>query len=176
MIIGFLVGILVVPRGTGWGSAGELTRKAQPSPSRDPFPERLRVINRGREGEPIDVLKFLVPGKTTIVAFTSEFCEPCKKMAARLEELVKKRGDVVVNHVEINRPGVEGIDFESPVAHQYKIRFTPYLKVFDPNGKLLIEGKPALAKVGELVQKGNAGQPTSPVPAVPSSDQGRPVQ
>ena len=49
--------------------------------------------------------------------------------------------------VDLNRPGVEGIDWESPVAQQYGMNSIPHFKVFGPDGKLQAEGKEARALV-----------------------------
>jgi len=90
----------------------------------------------------------LVAGKTTVFDFYSDFCPPCVAMTPKLEKLHQSRADVVVVKVDINRPGVKGIDWKSPVAQQYKLRSIPHLKVFGPTGKLVAEGDDARAMVG----------------------------
>lgn len=114
--------------------------------------ERHRHINRGAEGQEITIQNYLVSGKTNIFDFYSDYCPPCREVAPLLEVLAKRRTDVVVNKVDINRPGVEGIDWSSPVALQYNLHSIPHFKVFDASGRLLAEGEPASQMVMQLLQ------------------------
>lgn len=103
-------------------------------------PEKPEHIAQGAR---VDIKDYLVPGKTTIFDFTSQFCPPCRAVAPRLEKLHETREDVVVVKIDINRPNVKGIDWNSPVAQQYGLRSVPNFKVFGPDGKLVAEGKEA---------------------------------
>jgi thiol-disulfide isomerase/thioredoxin len=95
------------------------------------------------QGKEVTLADYLVPGKTTIFDFYSEYCPPCRAIAPRLEKLHMTRDDIVVVKVDINRPGVKGIDWKSPVARQYKLQSIPHFKVYDPDGKLKAEGDEA---------------------------------
>ena len=92
-------------------------------------------------GAEVVIADYLVPGKTTIVDFTSNYCPPCRVVAPLLEKLHETRDDIAVVKVDINRPNVKGIDWKSPVARQYQLESVPNFKVFDPQGKLIAEGK-----------------------------------
>ena len=94
-------------------------------------------------GAEVKITDYLVPGKTTIFDFTSQYCPPCRAVAPLLEKLHETRPDVAVVKVDINRPDVKGIDWESPVARQYELQSVPNFKVYSPEGKLVAEGKPA---------------------------------
>ena len=94
-------------------------------------------------GAKVTLTDYLVPGKTTVFDFTSQYCPPCRAIAPRLEKLHETREDIVVVKVDINRPNVKGIDWDSPVAQQYNLQSVPQFKVYDPSGKLVSEGKPA---------------------------------
>jgi len=100
-------------------------------------PERIAF------GQEVKLTDYLVPGKTVVFDFTSEFCPPCRAISPHLDKLHAKRDDVVVVKVDINRPDVRGIDWGSPVARQYGMQSIPHFKVFGPDGKLVAEGKPA---------------------------------
>lgn len=50
-------------------------------------------------------------------------------------------GDVAVVIVEINRSGVRGIDWKSPVAEEYELSFIPYFRIYDAEGKLVADGR-----------------------------------
>ena len=105
--------------------------------SKPSVPERIA------HGQEVALEKYLVPGKTTVFDFTSEYCPPCRAISPRLDKLHAKRDDVVVVKIDINRPGVKGIDWKSPVATQYGMRSIPNFKVYGPNGKLQAEGQEA---------------------------------
>jgi thiol-disulfide isomerase/thioredoxin len=103
-------------------------------------------------GAEVDLKEHIVPGKTTVVDFTSKYCPPCVAIAPRLDKLHQSRDDVAVVKVDINRPDVEGIDWGSPVAKQYALGSIPHFKVFGPDGKLMAEGKEARAMVEKMLQ------------------------
>lgn len=100
-------------------------------------PERIA------HGAEVNLLDYLVPGKTTIFDFTSEYCPPCRAISPHLDKLHAKRSDIVVVKVDINRPGVRGIDWKSPVAQQYAMQSIPHFKIYGPDGKLVAEGRAA---------------------------------
>jgi len=98
-------------------------------------------------GEEIDVDALAVEGKYTVIDFFSEYCPPCVALSPKLEELVEKRDDVVVVKVDINRPGHQGIDWQSPVARQYGLDSIPRLRVYGPDGKMESDGDEAMQTV-----------------------------
>jgi len=96
-------------------------------------------------GEKVKLTDHLVPGKTTVVDFYSEYCGGCQMLAPELEKLVRQRPDIAVVKVDVNRPEVEGrIDWDSPVAQQYGLESLPHLVVFDPDGTVKASGDRAL--------------------------------
>jgi thioredoxin 1 len=109
-------------------------------------PERIAY------GQKVNLEDYLVPGKTVIFDFTSQFCPPCRAIAPHLHKLHADRADIVVVEVDINRPGVQGIDWDSPVARQYGMQSIPHFKVFGPDGQLQAEGKEARALVTSWFQ------------------------
>jgi len=98
-------------------------------------------------GQNITLSDYLVPGKTTVFDFYSEYCPPCRAISPKLEKLHAERADIAVVKVDINRPGVKGIDWQSPVARQYDLQSIPHFKIFGPDGKLKAEGDPAYETV-----------------------------
>ena len=104
------------------------------------------------QGQEVKLADYLVPGKTMIFDFYSDYCPPCKAIAPHVEKLHATRDDLVVVTVDINRPGVKGIDWKSPVARQYELRSIPHFKVFGPNGKLIAEGQEARTMVQRWLQ------------------------
>lgn len=111
-------------------------------------PAKPLHISKGSE---VKLTDYLVPGKTVVFDFYSDFCGPCVALAPRLEELHAKRADIVVVKVDINRADVKGIDWKSPVARQYGLRSIPHLKIYGPDGKLIAEDGEKGAKARQLV-------------------------
>jgi thiol-disulfide isomerase/thioredoxin len=111
--------------------------------------------NHTKGAEPVHVLggqelkleDYLVPGKTTVFDFHSEYCPPCRAIGPRVEKLHQTRGDIAVVEIDINRPDVKGIDWQSPVARQYGLESIPHFKIFGPDGKLQAEGDPAYEQI-----------------------------
>lgn len=104
-------------------------------------------------GQEVQIADYAVEGKTTVFDFTSEFCPPCVAIAPRLDKLHATRDDIAVVKVDINRSGVRGIDWKSPVAQQYKLRSIPHFKVYGPDGKLQAEGDNARKMVDKWLAK-----------------------
>lgn len=104
-------------------------------------------------GEKVDIEKYVVPGKTTVFDFTSEYCPPCVAIAPLLHDLDAKRDDLVIVEVDINREGVKGIDWSSPVTAQYGIQSVPSFKVYGPDGKLTAENEEAYEMVSAWLEE-----------------------
>lgn len=107
-------------------------------------PEPL-VVSRG---ESINLADYVVPGKTTVFDFTSKYCPPCRAYDEPLHNLHVQRADIAVVKVDINRPDVKRIDWQSPVAQQFELRSIPHFKVYGPEGKLVAEDKLVLGADG----------------------------
>jgi thiol-disulfide isomerase/thioredoxin len=111
-----------------------LTRAAVPAPTKGPEPLQIS------HGQPVKIEDYLVPGKTTVVDFYSKFCPPCMALAPLIEQLHRTRTDLAVVEVDINRPGVVGIDWQSPVVREFQLDSIPRLTVYGPDGKLVADG------------------------------------
>ncbi len=92
---------------------------------------------------PINLEKKAVKGRTTIIDFYSDYCPPCKRISPFLRKLDARREDITVIRIDINRRGVEGIDWDSPVAKQFRLKSIPHFIVITPWGKFMCEGKEA---------------------------------
>lgn len=107
-------------------------------------PQKIVTISHGEE---ITLADHLFAGKTTIVDFYSKYCPPCMRLGPIIESLVEGREDLALVKVDINRPGVQGIDWNSPVAQKFALRSIPYLRVYGPDGTMQAEGRAALEMV-----------------------------
>lgn len=103
------------------------------------------------KGEPVKLADYVVPGKTTVFDFYSDYCPPCVRVAPALEKLHQTRADIVVVKVDINRPGIKVIDWESPVARQFSLQSIPHFKVYGPDGKLMAEDGDSGPKARDIV-------------------------
>lgn len=104
--------------------------------------ERAEFPSYMNEG-PVYLEELIVAGETNIVDLYSEYCPPCVRLAPLLKKLDERRDDIAVVKVDINRIGVTGIDWQSPVAKQFKLRSVPHFIVVTPSGKLKFQGKKA---------------------------------
>jgi thiol-disulfide isomerase/thioredoxin len=138
MLVRALVALIALPLAAF--AAAAVSKPAKPA-------KPLRVAM----GAEVKLTDYLIEGKTVIFDFYSDYCGPCKAVAPQLEALHAKRADIVVVKVDINRPGVKGIDWKSPVAAQYKLRSVPHFKVYGPNGKIRAEDSASSDKGSQLV-------------------------
>ncbi|MDF9827243.1 thiol-disulfide isomerase/thioredoxin [Ereboglobus sp. PH5-10] len=144
------------PPAASVASPGAAAQKQEtPAPAKRPagkvYPKEIAY------GEEVDIKDYAVPDKMMIFDFTSQYCPPCRRVAPRLEKLHFDREDVVVVKVNINRPGVRGIDFRSPVALKYRLPYVPYFVVLPADRSRVIEGKDAANMVYEMLQKNERG-------------------
>jgi thiol-disulfide isomerase/thioredoxin len=105
------------------------------------------------QGQEINLADYLVPGKTTVFDFSSDYCGPCRTYTQPLAQLQAKRADVAVVRVDINRPDHKGIDWRSPVAQEFQLESIPYFKVYGPDGKLVAEDGPEKYDARMMVDK-----------------------
>jgi thioredoxin 1 len=105
------------------------------------------AINARNPGTEMAIEAYLQKGKTNIVDFYSDFCPPCRQISPLLKKLADKRPDLAVLKFDINRKGVKGIDFYSPLARQYELNSVPNFRVYDGEGNLVIQGQAAYMEV-----------------------------
>jgi thiol-disulfide isomerase/thioredoxin len=108
---------------------------------------RIQAINAFNPGAEFDVESYLQKGKINIVDFYSDYCPPCRQISPLLKKLDRRRSDLVVLAVDINRKEVKGIDFFSPLARQYKLNAVPHFRIYDAEGDLDKEGQEAHIEV-----------------------------
>lgn len=114
-------------------------------------PANYRIMNKGREGQTFAITEYLTRGKMNLVEFTSEACPACRALNPKLSAMSAKMPDLVLNQLVVDRPGSQGIDWQSPLARQYELRSVPYFKIYDPAGVLVAEGEPARKMVAKML-------------------------
>ncbi len=103
---------------------------APPAPVADYKP----IIRAGAPGESVDLARLLVPGRTNIVLYYTDWCPACWKFWPFLEELNRSKPGLAIVAVDI-------ADFKSAVAKQYQVRMTPSLVIYDGSGQKVAEGQ-----------------------------------
>jgi|GEM_PF-1333968 len=112
-----------------------------------------KLILSHTPGEEIDIERLVQRGKTTIFDFYSEYCGPCRRISPLLERLDRKRNDIVVMKIDINRKGVRGIDWGSPVVRQYGLSSIPHFIIYNASGFRTHEGRDAYQQVAQLLNQ-----------------------
>ena len=118
-------------------------------PTSDLPPADLRQVNEARPGEALDLGPHLSRSRTTLVEFYSDRCPPCREMERVMEYLAEQNRDLAIRRVDIDRRGASGIDFDSPLAEQYRVEAVPSFRIYDPQGRLVAEGSAAKDRVRE---------------------------
>ena len=108
---------------------------------------RSQAINAFNPGAEFAIESHLQRGKINIVDFYSDHCPPCRQISPLLKKLEKKRTDLVVLKVDIDRKGAGSIDWLSPLARQYDLQSVPSFRIYDPEGNLTKQGQEAYMEV-----------------------------
>ena len=88
-------------------------------------------------GKAVSIDSLACPGKVTIVDFSSDYCAPCVELAMFLIQTSKTYPDrYAIRRVNINRPGFNGIDYQSPVSRQYSIGALPRMVIYENKVKV----------------------------------------
>ena len=89
-------------------------------------------------------------GSNAVVLVFADWCGPCKRLDPYLKDMAKDPR-IAVRKVDI-------VNWNSPVAGQWRLTSIPNLRVYDPNGRLL--GKPTsnlnqiIAWINQSLQQG----------------------
>jgi thiol-disulfide isomerase/thioredoxin len=113
---------------------------------------------RVSQGQEIELTDYAVAGQYIVFDFMSDYCPPCLRIAPWMDRLHAESDEVTVVKVDINRPGVRQIDWQSPVAAQFSLSSIPHFKVMDGKGNLVAEGDQAWEMVVGWLQELDAQQ------------------
>ena len=105
-----------------------------------------KYVDIRHNGAEITVQELAVPGKITVVDFYADWCAPCRKIAPYLVKLSEQHPDIVVRKVDI-------VNWNSPVAKQWKLRSIPNMRVYDRNGKQVGEPTHDLRQIVQYVNQ-----------------------
>lgn len=119
----------------------------------DKGPGKQERISKVGFGQPVDLHALAYPGKVTIIDFYSDYCPPCRAISPPLHDAVKANQSTALRVVDINRPGTQGIDWQSPVAQQNELRSIPFFVIFDATGNEVARGGRARDMVAAFLNK-----------------------
>lgn len=111
------------------------------------------ALNEDKPGAEVDYQEYLVPGKYTVIYFFSPYDEITPRVGEALKRLPEVNRSVAVRTVNVNRPEVEGIDWDSAVVYREQISQLPYVQIFETNQKLRAHGRPAWTLLQEWLEE-----------------------
>jgi len=100
----------------------------------------IRVVSKG---EPLNLREYLVRGKYTLFDYYADWCPPCRQLSPRLEQLARQHPNLALRKIDI-------VSWSHPVAAQQGVTDLPYLRLFDPEGRLVAEGDAVLDSLQRL--------------------------
>ena len=130
--------VLAVAGLTGLGLFRARERPEAPSP-RDSGGD-IRMVSKG---SPVNLRDYLVAGKYTLFDYYADWCPPCRQLSPRLENLARLHPDLALRKIDI-------VSWSHPVAQQQGVRDLPFLRLYDPEGKLVGEGDAALKELERI--------------------------
>jgi hypothetical protein len=112
------------------------------------------ALNDDKPGTPVDLRRYLAPGKYTIVEYYSPFSNDSVMLEHSLHQLVTaQQTGFAVRAINVNRPGVQGIDWQSPIVQEQGITTLPYFQIYDPHQGLRAHGRPAYEQVLQMLRR-----------------------
>lgn len=94
------------------------------------FAPQLDVQQISKQGELVELEKFLVPGKVTVFDYHAVWCGPCKEVDRHMLALLERNDDIALRKLDV-------VDWDSPIAkeHLSGVATLPYLVVHGQSGR-----------------------------------------
>ena len=112
-----------------------------------------RMLPEISHGQSIEINDVVAKDKPSLLYFGSPYCGPCMEHLPLIERLAGGQDEYHVVFVNVNRPDVEEIDWQSPVCKQFGLENLPTLKFYSPDGTVLAEDDAAIEKINEALGK-----------------------
>jgi endonuclease YncB( thermonuclease family)/thiol-disulfide isomerase/thioredoxin len=96
-------------------------------------------------GRDFDFSSYLNQGRISVVYFYADWCPTCRQLSPLLDSINAQVPDMQVLFMDIS-------DWNTPVTHQYGITYVPYLKIYDQNGNLIVEGHAARSWLQQAIR------------------------
>lgn len=98
-------------------------------------------------GEVFDFSSYLNNGRVTIAYFYADWCPACRQVSPVMASINRDNPKAQVLFLNIGT-------WNSPIAERYDVTFVPYLRVYDQEGSLIVEGREA----NRWIQEFGSGQ------------------
>lgn len=115
--------------------------------------EPLLALNEDKPGAAVNVQNYLAGGKYTLVEYYSPYSPECSELQQGINQLPQMYNFLAVRTVNINRPGVQGVDFQSPAAQELGLTTVPYFYIYEANKSLRAHGRPAREQVMQWLRE-----------------------
>jgi thiol-disulfide isomerase/thioredoxin len=92
------------------------------------------IIQTISSGQKVDLDKHMESGRYVLFDFYADWCGPCRQLTPKLEQLVRRYPS------KVSLKKIDIVNWSSPVARQYGIQSIPYVRAYDPNGRLATSG------------------------------------
>lgn len=109
-------------------------------------------LNADKPGTPVDPVLYTVPGKFTLVEYFSPYDQDCANLEPLLIQLAQNRTDIAVRTINVNRPEIQSVDYDSPIMQNMQIQKLPYFQIYDTRQSLRAQARPAYEQVIQWVQ------------------------
>lgn len=110
-------------------------------------------LNEDKPGTECHVERYLVPGKYNVVMYYSPYDAPSMSYAQRLMQLPQVNRNVAVRTMNINRPEIQAVDWESQIALDLELRSLPFFVIYGPRQELRAKGRPAFEQVNQFIRE-----------------------
>ena len=109
-------------------------------------------LNADKPGAKVELKRFLVPGKYTLVVYFSPYDGVGPTLEGPLLKLSQTAEGPAVRTINVNRANVQGIDWQSPALEDVQCQALPYFRIYDPSMRLRAHGRPAYEQVSQWLQ------------------------
>ncbi|MCC7530347.1 MAG: hypothetical protein IT342_17615 [Candidatus Melainabacteria bacterium] len=110
-------------------------------------------LNEDKPGTQCHVQRYLVPGKYNVVMYYSPYDATSMNYAQRLMQLPQVNRNVAVRTININRPEIQAIDWESQIALDMQLQTLPFFVIYGPRQELRAKGRPAFEQVNQFIRE-----------------------
>lgn len=96
------------------------------------FKPSMNVQWLSKNGENVNLKRYLVPGKVTVFDFYADWCGPCREVDREMFRLLLKHQDIALRKLNV-------VDWKKPLARRYLTRVSslPYVIVYGRKGRLI---------------------------------------
>ncbi len=122
-------------------------------------------LNEDKPGTPVNVPRYLAPGRYNIVEYYSPYDANCANLQPLLVQLAQTRNDIAIRTVNVNRPEIQQVDWGSQVMLDLQIQKLPYFQIYDLRQGLRAQGRPAYEQVNQWVRSLQSTQQYTGQPA-----------